>query len=71
MADTDTPFPSTPGKLETQTFGGGVGSLKFFHMIDINEMRAIFLFFYNADTDISFPSTAGKLDTHGLGGGGQ
>ena len=45
MANTDIPFPLTPRKLETQT--GGVGNLKFFRTIDINEMRAIFQFFHN------------------------
>ena len=65
MADTDIPFPLTLRKLETQTLGG-VGNLKFFHMINIEEMAAIFQFFHNAwhwysiDTgktgDTNFPS---------------
>ena len=38
-------FPSTLGKLETQTWG--VSNLKFFRTIDINEMAAIFEFFHN------------------------
>ena len=45
MLDADIPFPSTLGKLETQTFGGD--NLKFFHMIDINKMAAFFQFFHN------------------------
>ena len=68
MADADILFLSTLGKLETQTFGG-VGHLKFFHMIDINEMTAIFIFFIMADTDIPFLSTLRKPDTQTLGGG--
>ena len=46
MADTDILFPSTLGKLETQTLGWLVIG-KFFHMIDIKEMAAIFQFFHN------------------------
>ena len=48
MTDTDILFPLTLGKLETQTLRvRGFGNLKFFHMIDINEMAAIFQFFHN------------------------
>ena len=47
MADTDIPFLSTLGKLEAQTWGGVVRNLKFFHMINIYEMAAIFQFFHN------------------------
>ena len=46
MAQTDIPFLLTPRKPETQTLGG-ICNLKFFHTIDINEMRAIFQFFHN------------------------
>ena len=46
MANADIPFPSTLGKPETQTLGG-VSNWKFFHMIDIKEMAAIFYFFHN------------------------
>ena len=38
----------------------GDGNLKFFRMIDINKMAAIFQFFIMADTDIQF--TLGKLE---------
>ena len=41
VANADIPFPLTLGKLETQTLGK-VSNLKFFHMIDINEMAASF-----------------------------
>ena len=61
MANTDIPFLSTLGKPETLTLGGGQ-NLKFFHMIDINEMAVIFNFFIMADTNIPFPSTLGKLE---------
>ena len=44
MADTDILFPSTLGKLETQTGGGSVIG-KFFRTIYIKEMAAIFQFF--------------------------
>ena len=48
MADTDIPFLLTLGKLETLTLGGGgIGNLKFFCTININEMAAIFQFFHN------------------------
>ena len=46
MADIDIPFPLTLGKPETQ-FLGEASNLKFFHMIDIYEMAAIFQFFHN------------------------
>ena len=46
MANADIPFPLTLGKPDTQTFGG-VGNLKFSHMININEMAVIFQFFHN------------------------
>ena len=57
-------------KTGDPNFWGGVGNLKIFHMIDINEMRAIFQFFFliMADTDIPFPSTPRKLETQTLGG---
>ena len=45
MADADILFPSTFGKLETQTLG--VSNLKIFHMIDIYKMVVIFQFFHN------------------------
>ena len=45
MANTDIPFPSTIGKPEIQTLGGG--NLKFFCTINIKEMAAIFQFFHN------------------------
>ena len=47
MADADIPFPSTLGKLDTQTLRG-VSNWKFFCTIDIKEMAAIFQFFHNA-----------------------
>ena len=40
MADADIPFPLTLGKPETRILG--IGNLKFFHTIDINEMAVIF-----------------------------
>ena len=46
MADTDIPFLLTLRKPETQTLGG-VSNWKFFCMIDIKEMAAIFQFFHN------------------------
>ena len=45
MAKADIPFLLTLRKLDTQTLGGGVSNLKFFHTININEMAAIFQFF--------------------------
>ena len=45
MADADIPFLLTLRKPETQTLG--VGNLKIFCMININEMAAIFQFFHN------------------------
>ena len=45
MPDADILFLSTLGKQETQTLGG-VGNLKFFHMIDIYEVAAIFCHFF-------------------------
>ena len=47
MANTDIPLLLTLRKPDTQTLGGGVGNLKFFCLIDINEMAAIFQFFHN------------------------
>ena len=46
MADIDIPFLLTLGKLEAQTLGE-VSNLKFFCMIDIYEMVAIFQYFHN------------------------
>ena len=48
MANADIPFLLTLRKPETQTLGGGVGKLKFFHTINIYEMAAIFQFFHNS-----------------------
>ena len=45
MADTDIPFPLTLETLKTQTLR--VAHLKFFRMIDIYKMAAIFQFFHN------------------------
>ena len=42
---------ASPYEIDTQKTGdpnfGGIGNLKVFCMIDINEMRAIFQFFHN------------------------
>ena len=46
MANGDIPFLLALRKLETQTLVG-VSYWKFFHMIDIKEMAAIFQFFHN------------------------
>ena len=46
MADGDIPSLLTLRKPETQTLVG-VSNWKFFHMIDIKEMAAIFQFFHN------------------------
>ena len=47
----------------------GFGNLKFFCMIDVNEMVAIFQFFFiMAHGDIPFPSTLEKLETQTLRG---
>ena len=46
MADTDIRFLLTFGILEAQTLGE-VSNLKFFCMIDIYEMVAIFQYFHN------------------------
>ena len=43
----DIPFPSTHKKRKPETQTLGVGNLKFFCMIDINKMAAIFQFFHN------------------------
>ena len=64
MTDADILFPSTLGKPETQTLG--VSNLKFFCMIDIKEMAAIFNFFTMANADILFLLTLGKPETQTL-----
>ena len=44
----DIPFPSTLRKENQRPkLWGRVSNLKFFHMININEMAAIFQFFHN------------------------
>ena len=43
----DIPFPSTLRKENQRPKLWGVGNLKFFRMIDINEMAGIFQFFHN------------------------
>ena len=59
MANADIPFP-----IETQKTGdpnlGGVGNLKFFHMIDIYKIAAIFQVFHNGHADIPFLLTLSK-----------
>ena len=67
MADADILFLSTLRKPDPN-FGGGVGNLKIFCRIDINEMAAIFQVFIMANADIPFPSTLGKPETQTLGG---
>ena len=48
MANADILFLLTLDKPETQTLGGGgFGNLKFFCIIDIYIMAAIFQFFHN------------------------
>ena len=70
MANTDILFPSTLGKLETQTLGGGGGNLKFSCMINIfTKWWPFFNFFIMADADILFLSTLEKPETQSLGGG--
>ena len=69
MVDADIPFPSTLGKLETQTFGGG-GNLKFFHMIYINKMAAIFQFFHNGQHWYSISVDTQKTRHPNFGEGG-
>ena len=54
MADVDIPFPSTLGKLETQTLGGSVIFLYDQYLQNGDT-------FSMADTDIPFPSTLRKL----------
>ena len=65
----DIPFPSTLRKENQRPKLGGVGNLKFFCMININKMAAIFNFFIMADTDILFLLTLGKPETQTLVGG--
>ena len=43
----DIPFPSTLRKENQRPKLGGVGNLKFFCRMNINEMVAIFQFFHN------------------------
>ena len=49
----------------------GVSNLKFFCMIEIYKIVAIFQFFIMADTDIPFPLTLRKMETQTLGGLGN
>ena len=67
MADTDIPFLLTPRKPETQTLGG-VGNLKFFRTIDINEMRAIFQYFHNGQHWYSISVDTQKTGDPNFGG---
>ena len=68
MADTNIPFPSTLWKLETKILGE-VSNLKFFCIIYIYKMVAIFQYFFiMADTDILFLSPLGKSEIETLGG---
>ena len=55
MADTDTLFLLTLRNHKHKLWE--VGNLKFFCMIDIYEMAAIFQYFMTVDTDILFPLT--------------
>ena len=61
MADADIPFLLTLENWRPKLWG--VSNLKFFTMININEMAAIFIFFIMADADILFPLTLGKPET--------
>ena len=67
MADSDIPFLSTLGKPETQTLGG-VSNLKFFCMININEMAAIFQFFHNGQQWYSISVNTRKTRHPNFGG---
>ena len=65
----DIPFPSTHRKENQRPkLWGGVGNLKYFRTININEMAAIFQFFIMANADILFLFTLGNLETQPLGG---
>ena len=63
MADADIPENRRP-KL-----WGGVSNLKFFHMININEMRAIFQFFHNGQLWYSISVDTQKTGDPNFGGG--
>ena len=50
---------------------GGVGNLKFFHTIDINEMAAIFHFFHNGRCWYSISVNTRKTGDPNFGGVGN
>ena len=57
MADTDIPFPLTPGKPETQTLcGGGSVIWKISIQLIFTKWQPFFNFFIMADADILFPN---------------
>ena len=67
MANADIPFPSTLGKLETQT----LGELIIWHFSVwsiLMKWQPFFNLFIMTDTDIPFPLTLRKLETQTLGG---
>ena len=62
MADTDILFPSTLGKLQTQTLGGSVIG-NFSVRSVLKKWQLFFNFFIMANTDIPFPLTLRKPET--------
>ena len=67
IAKADISFPLILRKLETQTLWG-VSNLKFFHMINIYEMVAIFQFFHNGQCWYSISVDTWKTGDPNFGG---